>query len=74
MLDDVEIALPGENPSAEVRMAAIVHAYELEDQPCTVTVQNPSAEGFGYGAVCGEKSRAEVREERGMYRAHGVAA
>jgi len=74
MLDDVEIALPGENPSAEVRMAAIVHAYELDDQPCTVTVQNPSAEGFGYGAVCGEKSRAEVREARGMYRAHGIAA
>jgi hypothetical protein len=33
MLDDVEIPLRGENPSAEVRMAAIVHAYELDADP-----------------------------------------
>ena len=38
MLDDVAVALPGENTSAEVRMAAIVHAYTLDDEP--------SAEGF----------------------------
>jgi hypothetical protein len=31
MLDDVAVPLPGWNPSAEVRMAAIVHAYELAD-------------------------------------------
>ncbi len=46
MLDDVAVALPGKNPSAEARMAAIVHAYELEDESCTVSVQNPSAEGW----------------------------
>ena len=33
MLDDVAAALHGENPSAAVRMAAIVHAYELEQEP-----------------------------------------
>jgi hypothetical protein len=27
MLDDVAVPLPGENPSAEVRMAAIVHGF-----------------------------------------------
>jgi uncharacterized protein DUF222/HNH endonuclease len=64
MLDDVAVALPGENPSAEVRMAAIVHAYELDDQPCTVTVQNPSAEGFAFVDRCNN----EVREGRGVYR------
>jgi len=31
MLDDVGVPLPGENPSAEVRMAAIVHGHELDD-------------------------------------------
>jgi hypothetical protein len=31
MLDDVAVPLPGWNPSAEVRMAAIVHAHELAD-------------------------------------------
>jgi hypothetical protein len=64
MLDDVEIALPGENPSAEVRMGAIVHAYELDDRPCTVTVQNPSAEGFAFADRCNN----QVREGRGVYR------
>ena len=33
MLDEVEVPLPGENPSVEARMAAIVHAYELDDAP-----------------------------------------
>jgi hypothetical protein len=33
MLDDVAIAPPGENASAQVRMAAIVHAYALDDEP-----------------------------------------
>jgi hypothetical protein len=28
-------------------MAAIVHAYELDEESRTVPVQNPSAEGFG---------------------------
>jgi hypothetical protein len=28
MLDEVAVPLPGENPSAEVRMAAIVHAFD----------------------------------------------
>jgi hypothetical protein len=28
MLDEVAVPLPGENPSAEVRMAAIVHGYD----------------------------------------------
>jgi hypothetical protein len=32
MLDEVAVPLPG-TPSAEVRMAAIVHAYELDDAP-----------------------------------------
>jgi hypothetical protein len=27
MLDDVAVPPPGENPSAEVRMAAIVHGF-----------------------------------------------
>ena len=38
MLDDVAIPLPGKSPSAEVRMAAIVHAYELDDE-CDDTVR-----------------------------------
>jgi Domain of unknown function (DUF222)/HNH endonuclease len=46
MLDEVAVPLPGENPSAEARMAAIVHSYELNDDACTVAAQNPSAEGF----------------------------
>jgi hypothetical protein len=41
MLDEVEVPLSGEKPSAEARMAAIVHAYQLEDG-----WGNPSAEGF----------------------------
>jgi hypothetical protein len=39
MLDDVQVALPGDNPSAEVRMAAIVHACELDDDA-------PAAQGL----------------------------
>ena len=60
MLDDVAVPLPGEKPSAEVRMAAIVHGYELDDEPWRVSVEglvdgsaipsdssgDPSAEGF----------------------------
>jgi hypothetical protein len=41
MLDDVAVPLPGANPSAEARMAAIVHGFELDDEPSW----NPSAEG-----------------------------
>ncbi len=87
MLDDVAVALPGENTSTEVRMAAIVHAYTLDDEPsaqgslaatsdfsplnveregCTEVAQNPSAEGWIAGPTSG--ARAEVREQRGVYR------
>ena len=38
MLDEAEVPLPGENPSVEARMAAIVHAYELDDE-CDDTVR-----------------------------------
>ncbi len=31
---------PADIPGAEARMAAIVDAYELDDDACTVTVQN----------------------------------
>jgi uncharacterized protein DUF222/HNH endonuclease len=69
MLDDVAIPLAGENPSAEVRMAAIVHGYELDED----ATWNPSAEG---STTCGRalvpersgNASAEVREERGVYR------
>jgi hypothetical protein len=27
------VALPGTNPSAEARVAAIVHGFELDDEP-----------------------------------------
>jgi hypothetical protein len=67
MLDDVEVALPGENPSAEVRMAAIVHGHTLDDDCCTAAVQNPSAEGFGASDALA-RAAAEVRERRGVYR------
>jgi hypothetical protein len=30
MLDDVAVPLPGENPSAEARIAAIVHGFALQ--------------------------------------------
>jgi hypothetical protein len=62
MLDDVAVPLPGENPSAEVRMAGIVHGYEVDDEvrwsgPANGSTidgssiapdwsGNPSAEGF----------------------------
>ncbi len=42
MLDDVAVPLPGENPSAEVRMAAIVHGYELDDDPCRLSAEGSS--------------------------------
>jgi hypothetical protein len=66
MLDDVGVALPGENPSAEARMAAIVHAYELVEEPRTFPVQNPSAEGFGITDVTRSAAAAEVRESKGV--------
>ncbi len=65
MLDDVAVALPGENTSAEVRMAAIVHAYTLDDEP--------SAEGFAYVVTDGDRPHREVREARGTYRLRAVA-
>ena len=72
MLDEVEVPLPGEKPSAQARMAAIVHSYELDEDRCTVTVQNPSAEGFAYpDGVANrvvDRSRSEVSDGRCVYR------
>jgi Domain of unknown function (DUF222)/HNH endonuclease len=83
MLDDVAVALPGENPSAEVRMAAIVHRYELDEESSAMSVaegsgnlapnpsRNPSAEGFAYAVKRPPDNDrdhcAEVRERRGVY-------
>jgi hypothetical protein len=81
MLDDVALPLPGENPSAEVRMAAIVHGYELDDDPCRLSAEgsiggsavtsdssgNPSAEGFPTRVVP-DKSSGAIREATGLYR------
>jgi hypothetical protein len=60
MLDDVAVALPGENPSAEARMAAIVHSYELDDEP--------SAEGWITTAAAWHSSdlRRETRTQFGQ--------
>jgi hypothetical protein len=76
MLDDVAVPLPGENPSAEARMAAIVHGLELDDEPswnpsaegffAPASSRNPSAEGFAT-RVALEKPCAEVREPRVSY-------
>ena len=68
MLDDVAIELPGESSSADARMAAIVHAYELDDEHRTVSVQNPSAEGFAYARADLGKDASDVREQRAVYR------
>ena len=73
MLDDVQVALPGENRSVEARMAAIVHAYELDDA-CTVAVQNPSREGFSMATHECRRQPAEVCETRGVYRVQPAAA
>ncbi|HUO67236.1 MAG TPA: DUF222 domain-containing protein [Gammaproteobacteria bacterium] len=81
MLDDVAVPLPGEKPSAEVRMAAIVHGYELDDEPWRVSVEglvdgsaipsdssgDPSAEGFAT-RVGSRNSSSGVCEARGLYR------
>jgi hypothetical protein len=68
MLDDVAVPLPGANPSAEARMAAIVHGFELDDD----VTWNPSAEGF-FAPASSRNPSAEVREERGAYRVRTVA-
>jgi Domain of unknown function (DUF222)/HNH endonuclease len=77
MLDDVAVALPGENPSAEVRMAAIVHSFQLDDESsvrlstegsiAANVSENPSAEGFG-ARVVPDSPCAGVREASGRYR------
>jgi len=66
MLDEVIVPLPGENPSAEGRMAAIVHGFGVRDNEPTApeSCRNPSAEGF---------PATEIREERGVYRLRAVA-
>jgi hypothetical protein len=68
MLDDVAVPLPGANPSAEARMAAIVHGFELDDD----VTWNPSAEGF-FAPASSRNPSGEVREERGAYRVRTVA-
>ena len=63
MLDDVEVPLPGVNPSAEARMAAIVNGFGLDD--------GAGAESLRGGLGAPEWSRnpsAEVRERWGVYR------
>ena len=74
MLDDVAVALPGENPSTEARMAAIVHGFELDDEPSAegwaapaAQGRNPSAEGWTASAAQGRDPSAEVREPRAEY-------
>jgi len=73
MLDDFVVA-PGGNPSADGRMAAIVHRFELSEDSSAEPWwcrgergENPSAEGFGIRAAA-ENPSAEVREARGLYR------
>src|SRR5881394_2251611 len=68
MLDDCLVELPGENPSAEARMAGIVHGFEPVEETSAETWwnreaprENPSAEGFGTRVVA-ENPSAEVRE------------
>jgi hypothetical protein len=60
MLDDVAVALPGENPSAEGRMAAIVHGFDLDDESST--------EGWAIATDSSGNPSAEVREGRAIYR------
>jgi len=63
MLDDVAVALPGENPSAEARMAAIVHGFDIDDD-----LRWPPAAGFANAPIASGNPSAEVREARGVYR------
>ncbi len=72
MVDHVAVAPPGKSASAEVRMAAVVHAYTLDDERCADSVRNPSAEGFGRTGAIG-RAVAEVREPRGVYRFRTIA-
>jgi hypothetical protein len=59
MLDDFVGEKPRENPSAEGRIAAVVHGFEpLED---------PSAEAWMTRLAPNENPSAEVRETRGVY-------
>jgi hypothetical protein len=60
LLDDVALPLPGANPSAEGRMAAIVHGFEVDEEP--------SAEGWAIAPDLSRNPSAEVREGRGVYR------
>ena len=79
MLDDVAVALPGANPSAEARVAAIVHGFEIDDEP--------SAQGWaeaggqkslrgGVDRICtGQRSlRGGARTSRRVSRARRRAA
>ncbi len=74
MLDDVAVALPGDNPSAEARVAAIVNGFELDDEPSAEGWAAPAAQGGnpsaeGWTTAQGRDPSAEVREPRGEYHA-----
>jgi hypothetical protein len=69
MVDEGGAGVPLENPSAEVRMAAIVNGYapaEMSEEDWAAAFaryENPSAEGFAAPAVY-----PQVREAAGVYR------
>jgi hypothetical protein len=87
MLDDVAVALPGGNPSAEVRMAAVVHGYELDDErsawpgaaipAAPNSSENPSAEGLAHGDLDLDLAARSspcvgIDRDRSEVREHGV--
>jgi Domain of unknown function (DUF222) len=73
MCDDIAVALPSANPSAEARVAAIVHGFEIDDELAaaawarSTADRNPSAEAWATSATKGSPS-SEVREAPGKYR------
>jgi hypothetical protein len=76
MLDDVAVELPGANPSGAARVAAIVHGFELDEEPSAegwltaAALPDPSAEGWPAQRDTQRKPSAEVREGWGEYRVH----
>jgi hypothetical protein len=77
MLDTAGNGMPLTNPSAEVRMAAIVNGYapaEMSDEDWASAYagrENPSAEGSATPPA--RHAAAEVRETAGVYRIAGNA-